>query len=42
MAGKIAWMIGFTSDDDYNPYVKKAELTYLFSIVPSVSYFVRF
>jgi hypothetical protein len=39
---KNAWMIGFTSDDDLNPYVKQAEITYLFSIVPSVSYIMKF
>lgn len=39
---KNAWMIGFTSDDDVDPYLKKAEKTYLFSIVPSVSYVIRF
>lgn len=39
---KNAWMIGFTGDDDLDPYKKQAEKTYLFSIVPSVSYIIRF
>ncbi len=39
---KNTWMIGFTGDDDIDPYLKKAEKTYLFSIVPSVSYVIRF
>ncbi len=39
---KNAWMIGFVNDDDVDPYKKEAEKTYLFSIVPSVGYVIRF
>lgn len=39
---KNAWMINFTGNDDEDPYTRKAEKTYLFSVVPSVSYIIRF
>ena len=38
---KNAWVINFVSDDD-NPYVMKAEMTYLFPIIPSVTYNITF
>lgn len=39
---KNAWMINFTGDDDEDPYTREAEMTYLFSVVPSVTYIIRF
>lgn len=37
-----AWIINFVGEDDIDPYYREAEKTYLFSIVPSVSYMIRF
>jgi hypothetical protein len=39
---KNAWIINFTGDDYKDTFTKWAEKTYLFSIVPSVSYTVKF
>ncbi len=38
---KNAWAINFISDDD-NPYKTKAEMTYLFTFIPSVTYNFKF
>ncbi len=40
-ARKNAWAINFVRDED-NPSVTEAEKTYLFSIVPSVTYNFKF
>lgn len=39
---KNAWAINFVGDDDLDAYYKVAEKTYLFSVVPSVTYNVKF
>ena len=39
---KNAWAINFVGDDDLNPYFKEAEKTYLFSVVPSITYNIKF
>ena len=39
---KNAWAINFVGDDDLDAYYKEAEKTYLFSVVPSVTYNVKF
>ncbi len=39
---KNAWSINFVGDDDLDAYYKEAEKTYLFSIVPSVTYNIKF
>jgi len=37
-----AWAINFTGNDEEDPFYRQAEKTYLFSVVPSISYTVRF
>jgi hypothetical protein len=39
---KNAWTINFVGDEDLDAYYKEAEKTYLFSIVPSVTYNINF
>ena len=39
---KNAWAINFVGDDDQDAYYKEAEKTYLFSIVPSITYNIKF
>ncbi|MCA1744178.1 MAG: hypothetical protein LC643_00405, partial [Bacteroidales bacterium] len=39
---KNAWAINFVGDDDLDAYYKEAEKTYLFSVVPSVTYNIKF
>jgi hypothetical protein len=39
---KNAWAINFVNDDKENPFDIRAEKTYLFSIVPSISYSLKF
>jgi len=38
---KNAWVINFVPDDD-KPYIMHAEMTYLFSIIPAVTYNFKF
>jgi hypothetical protein len=39
---KNAWAINFVGDHDVDAYYKEAEKTYLFSVVPSVTYNIKF
>jgi hypothetical protein len=38
---KNAWVINFVNDED-NPYEMHAEMTYLFSIIPAITYNFKF
>ncbi|TCO08010.1 TonB-dependent receptor [Natronoflexus pectinivorans] len=39
---KNAWLINFTGDEYVKPGYRYAEMTYLFSIIPSITYTVKF
>ncbi len=39
---KNPWLIDFINNEEMDYYIRQAEMTYLFSIVPSVSYIIRF